>query len=290
MGEGIISAHDKIVPPVYIPPNLKPETERLIEEIKAIEAEEKAANTNIPPNLSEDEVRRLMTSLNREKRKLALARIERVKRTERYANKHKIKDEEINELRHQNKYDALTGAYTRQHVLGREDQSGILMEMIKQASEEGHPLCIVMMDLNGFKQINDTYGHVAGDEALMKVVQILKAHCRPSDIVARYGGDEFMIILPNIRLQQVIEAINTRLVGNFSFINNEIDIPLSASFGICEINPDDEIGQMEFIHRADKALYQAKNLVKDSGGSNVVGYDLKKDNDRGEEIAEDPIT
>ncbi len=130
-----------------------------------------------------------------------------------------------------------------------------LEEQFQLAVRNRLPLSLILMDVDHFKQYNDTFGHQAGDEVLRTVAQILKERVREGDFVARYGGEEFVVVLPRAdeesaamvaeRLRQAVEAENWTLR------------PVTGSFGVASLRPDMETRQ-ELIEAADQALYQAK--------------------------------
>lgn len=132
------------------------------------------------------------------------------------------------------------------------------------AVREQSPLALVFVDMNALKQINDTYGHGAGDQALLKLVSVMKAFMRSSDIIARLGGDEFAILLPETDLKgaiQLMERIDKQLdVERVALNNNEFEV--TASCGIAQLNIqfdelEKELGRL--AKRADSALYAAKD-------------------------------
>lgn len=152
--------------------------------------------------------------------------------------------------------DHLTGVYNRRYAEKRfEDE-------LLRTSRTGRPLGCLMMDIDRFKQINDQLGHLVGDEILKKVTAQFAECLRPYDILFRFGGDEFMAVLPEIELQDAVN-IGER-IRQMVIEQSAADIPITVSIGITiyiesDSHPDD------MIMRADKALYQAK-----SGGRNCV--------------------
>jgi len=166
---------------------------------------------------------------------------------------------ELDSLRHEvsgalRNRDALTGAYGRAEILPA------LREWRELARRNVQHCCVAFMDLDNLKQVNDTYGHAAGDQLLAGAVQHVMEHLRPYDKVFRYGGDEFLISLPGTDLvigRKVIEHIREALAGaplDVSPAGNAI--VATASFGIALLEPD--LSVEESIDRADKALLVAK--------------------------------
>jgi two-component system cell cycle response regulator len=127
------------------------------------------------------------------------------------------------------------------------------------------PLSLILFDIDNFKQINDKYGHVVGDEVMVKVVNIIGSMIRETDAFARWGGDEFTIIMPHTGRVQALE-ITERLRKEISNTVFMPDFQVTCSFGVASLNNRIEhIDQ--FIYAADMALYKAKN-----SGRNVVMY------------------
>ncbi len=150
-------------------------------------------------------------------------------------------------------HDPLTGADTRIGMLTR------LRELWELAKREIQTCCVAIMDLDNFKAINDTHGHVAGDQALSGAVHYLKEHLRPYDKVFRYGGEEFLIALPDCdeaTALSVLERIREGMATVPMASNTDTPILLTASFGIADLAADVPIETS--IERADAALYEAK--------------------------------
>ncbi len=156
--------------------------------------------------------------------------------------------------------DALTGLYNR-----RELHRFLDYELIKSRRYH-HSFSLLMMDIDHFKEINDRYGHRSGDEVIKRVAQALLSNLRGCDLASRYGGDEFIIVLPETpadqawfgaeRIRKMLAAISIQLPGQEGVIE-QIDI--SLSIGVAEYPGDAESAEL-LIDMADKALYQAKRL------------------------------
>ena len=176
---------------------------------------------------------------------------------------------ELGSLRHEvqdilRSSDSLTGAYGRARLLPE------LREWRELAKRNVQQCCIVFMDLDHLKEINDTHGHTVGDKILAGAVEYVTGHLRPYDKVFRYGGDEFLISLPGIDLmnaQHLIERVREGF-GQVPFVVSEEGRPIhaTASFGVALLEPD--ISVEESIDRADKALLMAKA----AGRNRVVGW------------------
>ena len=157
--------------------------------------------------------------------------------------------------------DELTGLYNRHQL------SETMHSYISIMQTPGSPLGIMMMDVDNFKQVNDTHGHLAGDE-ILRSFKIIPENClRKTDFIARYGGEEFVVLLPNTdlpTLEHIAERIRT-FVASEIFDNIEKGFGVTVSIGTTHYQYRETVE--EVIARADKALYQAK-----MGGRNKVVY------------------
>ncbi|HEX7151535.1 MAG TPA: GGDEF domain-containing protein [Thermoanaerobaculia bacterium] len=153
--------------------------------------------------------------------------------------------------------DTLTGLYNRWYVIEKIDCE------INRALRHGSPMSVLLLDLDHFKRVNDTWGHAAGDAVLQSVGKLLRDSCRVYDIPGRYGGEEFCIVLPETRLANttiVAERIRTRLEATSMPVGDE-SVTVTASIGIAGMDSSDEaiLSPAALIDRADRALYSAKN-------------------------------
>ncbi len=132
-----------------------------------------------------------------------------------------------------------------------------LKKKIAESKRYNFPLSLAMIDIDFFKKVNDTYGHLTGDCVLKELALLLKENFRGSDIIARYGGEEFVIIMPFNNLKNACKKMNDfkKIVENYNFCNPDIKLTISA--GVEEYNKEDSI--KEFIGKADKKLYISKN-------------------------------
>jgi diguanylate cyclase (GGDEF)-like protein len=157
------------------------------------------------------------------------------------------------EVRDASARDPLTTCFTKKHALDMADGE------LRRARRSGHSVTLIMFDLDQFKRINDRYGHQCGDAVLASVGQRMSAVLRGSDIKCRYGGDEFLVLLPETPMSgayRVAETLRHELEDRPVRWNDE-SVVVTASFGIAEMRPDDG-GVEGLIARADAALYRAK--------------------------------
>ena len=117
-----------------------------------------------------------------------------------------------------------------------------------------------MVDIDHFKQINDTHGHVAGDEVLRKLAMELRNHIRHPDVIGRYGGEEFLVVLPHSTIKAAAEQAERlcNYVQSLVIPSGENEIRITVSMGVAQYRIHREDWQ-SFLSRADAALYQAKN-------------------------------
>ena len=151
--------------------------------------------------------------------------------------------------------DALTGAVNRHHF------NKVLADEITRADYEHIPLSIMLLDIDHFKQVNDNFGHGVGDEVLIMFYRACKVAVRVSDVVARIGGEEFVIILPKTNEKNAYQFAE-RLRENIQQLDMIVDdnnIDLTVSIGVSQWRKDSFACAEEFIANADKLLYQAKN-------------------------------
>jgi diguanylate cyclase (GGDEF)-like protein len=155
------------------------------------------------------------------------------------------------------RHDALTGALSRRYFLD------LLRHEIDRAHATGEPLCMAIADLDHFKQINDRFGHAAGDRALEHFVDTCRAELRGSDAIGRLGGEEFGILLPSTALGAGLEVVERLRVGLKAIPCAKLPATagLSVSIGITELSPEDLPERI--ISRADLALYAAKSGGRD---------------------------
>ncbi|HCY86685.1 MAG TPA: GGDEF domain-containing protein [Desulfobacteraceae bacterium] len=148
--------------------------------------------------------------------------------------------------------DPLTGCYNR-----REFESQ-LQRHVASASRHGHNLSAFMFDLDHFKNVNDTYGHLGGDQVLREVARLIKDNMRRGDVLARYGGEEFFAILPEtdkVKAMELADRLRAK-IASLRIPWNDGNIRVTASFGVAELTPNADISRL--IEDADTMLYKAK--------------------------------
>lgn len=150
-------------------------------------------------------------------------------------------------------YDCLTDLPNRRFI------DKIIEQELSFIKLKGHSSVLVLLDIDNFKVINDTYGHMAGDQVLRQLAKLLKENIRETDTVSRFGGEEFVILMPNTSLEEgyeLTERLRKQVVKE-KFTINSIEINVTASFGVSRLwNPN------EYYSLADKALYLAKQRGK----------------------------
>ncbi len=159
--------------------------------------------------------------------------------------------------------DSLTGLYNRRGLFQLAERE------VDRYQRYGRPFCVYMLDIDQFKQINDTYGHTAGDQVLIGLANRLKQRIRDIDIIGRYGGEEILVVLPEIQLSQAMLAAERvrNHVQQYPIPTDRGDIPVTVSIGVAQI--DAQIGDLAtLVDRADSAMYTAKQ----AGRNQVMAY------------------
>lgn len=136
----------------------------------------------------------------------------------------------------------------------------VLRRETKRALRSGRPVSLLFVDLDGFKQVNDNYGHLAGGKALVEAAAVIRACARETDVVARFGGDEFSLILPETACDgavAVAERVTERLRAHAFLADDGLNVHLTASIGVATL-PDVAGSAEDLVRAADEAMYQVK--------------------------------
>lgn len=190
--------------------------------------------------------------------------------TSRDVTEHRRRSDQVNYLAH---HDHLTGLANRALLQER------LRQAILHAQTHGHKVAVLLIDIDYFKQINDSLGHADGDVLLAAIGQRLLSSVRESDTVARMGGDEFVIVMPEFRSLEDVERCGRQIMGDASqpISINGRTISLTLSIGVA-LFPDDGRTADQLLRSADSAMYS----VKDTGRNSVSFYN--------EELLAEPVT
>lgn len=167
------------------------------------------------------------------------------------------------QLREQAIRDALTGVFNRRYL------EETLARELARAKREVYPLCVIMMDLDFFKDTNDTYGHEAGDVVLKTLAETVTRQSRHGDFVCRYGGEEFVLVMPNIGIETARERAEElhEVINSMNIPYGIFNLSTTISMGVA-MYPEHGQTKEELLRAADKAMYIAKN----TGRNRVVFY------------------
>ena len=164
--------------------------------------------------------------------------------------------QELEETSQLVRHDPLTGA------LNRKGLDEALEREVGRGQRSGKPLCVALLDVDNFKQLNDTLGHSAGDSALLHLSRVIQDTLRPQDAVARYGGEEFVLLLPDTPIDAalgVVQRLQRELTRRF-FLHENSKVLITFSAGVSQITGDE--APQRAVERADEAMYRAKRAGK----------------------------
>ena len=159
--------------------------------------------------------------------------------------------------------DGLTQVYNQRYLMD------VLDRELRRAARTMQPLCLLMFDIDQFKAVNDTYGHLAGDEVLAEICRRAKSLLRCEEVLARYGGDEFLLVLSDTRLEAAREAAERlrKKIVETPVRLEPLDISVSISIGIAETHGEKALTPAKFIELVDRRLFMAK----ESGRNRMMG-------------------
>ncbi|MDP8257777.1 MAG: diguanylate cyclase [Candidatus Alcyoniella australis] len=191
--------------------------------------------------------------------KFAQANLELLRAQEEIRQKNLKLEAANKKLQHLSITDGLTGFYNHRHM------QTLLEAEIGRAKRYDLKMSLLMLDLDKFKDINDNYGHLFGDAVLKRVADIIRSNIRETDLPSRYGGDEFLMILPHTglkRAQQMAQRIHADIRG-YSFVSSKGSANVTVSVGISGYPNPEVWTKDDLIRMADSAMYEAKNSGRD---------------------------
>lgn len=194
---------------------------------------------------------------------LIVRNLYQINASEEFQQEKRALEQEHRKLRTETTRDVLTSAYNRRHFEKR------LGEEFAVCAERGYgwPLSLIFIDLDKFKEVNDGYGHQAGDAILKTVADLLRENTRDTDTVARYGGDEFVLLLPGVDAEQVnsvADRICAEVRDRKATIAEGKQVGITLSLGVATCNAENQFASSEaLLAAADSALYKSKRSGRD---------------------------
>ncbi len=213
-------------------------------------------------SVQSQDIQKILNRIMHEVRGLKSINRKFIKKLEEQSHEIEKLKEELRRAKEEASIDPLTGLRNRRSF------ERALSEFFRDYKKFGYPFSVIMLDLDNFKQINDTYGHIAGDKVLREIGNILRNYLRAKDVPARTGGEEFTIILPGITREEALTVAERlrKVIANYTVEHEDTKINPTASFGVAEVSEDIESPE-DIIRKADENLYKAKK----AGKNTVVG-------------------
>jgi len=242
------------------------EVEQVIESLKKHNeslTQKECSFREIKESVSDDAIRALLEQILKELSEIKTQNEELKKKLEEANQQIKKLTEELEKERREASLDFLT------RVANRASFDRAISDMVQDFYRRNYPFALLMIDIDDFKKINDTYGHQAGDYILKELARLLKSQLRARDVIARYGGEEFAILLPGVTFSQAIRVAERlrRAVEKHLFKYAGKEIPVTVSIGVALMR--EGLDESSLVEKADKALYLAKR-----SGKNQVKTDL----------------
>ena len=212
----------------------------------------------IAREVSNDDIQRVLSRIMQEVKGLKNLNRKFIHKLELQTQEIERLRDELRKVKEEANVDALTGLRNRRSF------ERTLQEFYRDYKKFGYPFSLIMMDIDNFKEVNDTYGHLVGDRVLKEIGNILRNYLRAKDVPARTGGEEFAIILPGVTKNEALMVAERlrRVISKHKIRVDSSEISVTASFGVSQI--DNSVEEPEdLLREADKNLYQAKRTGKD---------------------------
>lgn len=165
-------------------------------------------------------------------------------------------------------HDGLTGAYRRGHIEGE------LQRLVRNVQRKPSQFSLMLMDIDWFKKVNDLHGHTVGDEVLRCISALVQKTLRGSDLFGRWGGEEFMVLMPETGIAEAVEAAERvrEAVRTLEFSGEGVRFGVTISVGVAQLEPSEAADML--VQRVDKALYAAKHAGRDRVLAYAMGHNL----------------